>query len=71
MIKGFLVKVVLIVISAIGLIFSAFLRGKQAQRTKQLEENIKNVKKFKLREKSRRGDSSSTIRKRLSKYIRK
>ena len=62
-------------IAILGVVFGAtyyvFRQGKQAAKSEQNEEIIKNVKKINKRKTKRANDSIDVVKQRLSKFIRR
>ena len=57
-----------------GIIISfgiGYFKGKNSQKTQELEENIKNAIESKKRQENRRNDDISAVKRRMQKYIRK
>jgi hypothetical protein len=71
MIEGLLIKGAVILFGGIGIFAFAFYKGKQSEKVKQLEANVKNVKEVKKRKRDRRNDDVSTVKHRMSKFVRK
>ena len=64
-------KIIAIVGTIIGIFTVGFLNGKKSEKHNQLNKTVKNAKKAKQRKIERSNDDVTTVRKRLSKYIRK
>lgn len=64
-------RIIIIFGAILGIFTLGFFRGKNSEKNKINKNILKNVKEIKKREINRRNDSIDTVRKRLSKYIRR
>lgn len=71
MIEGLLIKGAIILFGGIGVFAFGYIKGKNSEKLKQLEANVENVKQVKKRKQKRRNDDVSTVKRRMSKYVRK
>lgn len=64
-------KIIAIIGTIFGIFTIGFLNGRKSEKNNQLNETVINAKEAKQREIGRSNDDITTVRKRLSKYVRK